>query len=230
MDSSIFRSLEVEAVMNSDDEIEWPHKRALMSYGKRKNNNNEKIRDKEDLEPLKKINKSVSSDSMFKLSVPIEPGRNCISPNIVGSCVISVPSSQNVSSNIYSACPQTNMTKKNDNFSSNNLHSKIDENRAITKRTISSVSSMVNSEDDDPFDYMDIDEIEGQPKKKLKKHTESIFFPLLKSMSTDKDEEPKSSMPIVDVNFIMSLLSEAKDTRDFIDTSIPSTKSVRHIV
>lgn len=225
----IFRPLEVEVVMSSDDEIEWPQKRALMSCDKRKNNSTEKIR-VEDLEPLKRINKSVSSNSMFKLSEPMKSARNCISPNNVDSCVTSVPSSQNVSSNSYSACPQTNITKKIDNSNSNNFHSNIDETRAITKRTISSVSSMVNNEDDDPFDYMDIDEIEGQPKKKLKKQTESIFFPLLKSMSTDKDEEPKSSVPIVDVNFIMNLLSEAKDTGDFIDTSKPSKKSVRYIV
>lgn len=197
-----------------------------MSYDKRKNNNNEKIRAEEDLEPLKRINKSASSNSMFKLSESIEPAKNCISPNIVGSCVTSVTSSQNVSSNSYSAFPQTNMTKKNDNSSSNSFHSKINENRAITKRTISSVSSIVNNEDDDPFDYMDIDEIEGQPKTKIRKHTESLFFPLLKSISTDKDEEPKSSAPIVD---IMSLLSEAKDTGDFIDTSKPSKKLVRYI-
>lgn len=230
MNSSIFRPLEVEAVMSSDDEIKWPQKQALMSYDKRKNNNNEKIRVEEDLELFKRINKSVSSNSTFKLSEPIEPTESYISSNIVGSCVTSVPSSQNVSSNSYSASPQTNITNKNYSYNFNNFHSKTNENRVITKRTILSVSSMVNNEDDDPFDYMDIDEIEGQPKKKIKKHNESIFFPLLENTSTAKNEEPKSSVPIVDINFIMNLLSEAKDTGDFIDTSKPSDKSVRYII
>jgi len=219
----------MEEIIDSN-EFELPQKRALLSNYQRESNNSEKINVEEDLEPFHRVNEPPtfsSRDRTFKPSKLLEP---VVLSNIVDSCVTAVPDSQNVSNkNNHPAWLQANIINKNDNCNANNFHLKTVENGNITKRKISNVSSTISNNDEDPFDYMDIDEIEGHPKKKLKKE-HSIFSPVV-TTSTNKSKHQKTAKPsaneALDPNFITNLLSEAKGTGEIIDASKPSGDWVR---
>lgn len=145
--------------------------------------------------------------------------------------ISSVQSSQND----YSAWLQSNVTKNSVNNASSFI-SKTVENEAVAKRKISNINAMVIDEDEDPFDYLDVDEIEEQPKKKPKLvNMESLLFPTM-ATSNDKTKQQErvaqdelKANKTVDPNFVMNLLSEANGTGEFIDASKPLNKSVRNI-
>lgn len=228
-----FRRFETEEIKDSNQFV-LPPKRALLSNNLRDSNNSEKIKVDKNLEQSNKIEFNVSlSDCTVKSSVSLEP---VILPNIVDSCVTTMANSLNITNqNSHPAWLQTNITNSNDNYNTQNFLSKSVENKVITKKKISNVSSFINNgdDDDDPFDYMDIDEIEEHPKKKPKKE-HCMFFPVTTSASTNKNQnqdtaEPKANKA-VDPNFIMNLLSTAKGTGEFIDTSKPSNNLVSNLI
>ncbi|VVC39420.1 Hypothetical protein CINCED_3A021705 [Cinara cedri] len=120
-----------------------------------------------------------------------------------------------------------------------NVNSTVQHN--TTKRKLSSFCLISENEDgdedEDPFDYMDIDETEENTIKKPKREQmESVFPPVLSAM-TNKSENSKSveknynlsvnpnSNIAVDPNYIMNLLATAKGTGQFIDTSKHSNNS-----
>lgn len=144
-------------------------------------------------------------------------------------------SSQYISNtNKLSAWLQGTVADNNVN-NTNNLQSETVENRAVlTKRKISNDHPVFNNENEDPFNYMDIDEVEEHLKKKPKKRDiDSIFFPMV-DISNNKSELSKTveTNPniAVDPNFIMNLLSKAKGTGQFIDASLLHDKSVKKYI
>lgn len=182
------------------------------------------------MEPFHRVNKPTfsRSDSTVK---PLELLEPVVFSNIVDSCATTIPDSQNVSNkNNRSTWLQANIINNNDNYNANNFHFNTVENVNITKRKVSNVNSTISNNNEDPFGYMDIDEIEGYPKKKLKKE-HSIFSPVI-ATSTKKSEHQKTAKPkfneALDPNFIMNLLSVAKGTGEIIDASKPSGDWVRH--
>lgn len=142
-----------------------------------------------------------------------------------------VSNSQHISNrNKLSAWLQSTVADNNVN-NTNNLQSKTAENLAVpSKRKIANDNPVFNNENEDPFNYMDIDEVEEHPKKKPRNgDMNSIFFPMTDTSSSNKSEPSKTvetnANVAVDPNFIMNLLSEAKGTGQFIDASIPHNKS-----
>lgn len=224
---NLFRPLEV--IMDSDV-IMIPNKRSVHS-------NEENIQsfmdvDVENMEPSKSI-----------------VGLN--KPTVFDSCVTQVPSSQDISKeNDLSNLLQNSIADKNkyntkvrnsvenlcsDTFENgtNNLHSDSVENTVLSnKRKISNVCSISNNEDNDLFDYMDVDEFEELPTKKPKiQYTESIIQPIPTTSFNIENEQPtyEKSKPIqtVDPLNIMTLLADVRDTGQFIDSDKLPDKSVK---
>lgn len=130
----------------------------------------------------------------------------------------------------------SNKNKDTNLNNTNDCHSNLIDKAVIAKRKLPSVCSMFdNEEEDDLFNYMDIDEIEEHPKKKSRKElAETVFLPILPTTSNNKCKQSKSVEPTIknalDPNFIMNLLAEAKGTGQFIDASKLPDKSVRFII
>lgn len=111
----------------------------------------------------------------------------------------------------------------------------VDNEKTVNKRKDPDFLSMFNNEDDNPFGYMDVDEIEEQPKKKPKVMNNDLEFLKMLATSNNINKQPKSVEPkvvniAVDPYFIMNLLADAKGTGQFIDASKLSDKSVRNIL
>lgn len=228
----MFRPLDV--IMDSE-EIMMPKKRVFYSNDIENTDIALKTRPEDNLEPITYKSQPTPSSSNHKNSHYNNTVVNNESIKL-DSCGTTVQNSPNSSNNNdYSSLLQTSIA--NENMSNtNSLHSETINNRASTKRKISSVVSMSNNEDDDddPFNYKDLDEIEEQTTKKPKtKPTASLFYSMLQKSSSTKSEPSKSVEPkvnnAVDPNFIMDLLSSAKGTGKCIDTS-NLDKSVRNII
>jgi len=210
-----------------------PTKRPLLENSEEKNNAIKTVRMEEDLKLFQNIIEPTPSSSNHDVQSPI-PKTQTVDNTFTNDnlCLTTASSSQYISSSSkLSAWLQGTIAENNVN-NTNNLQSKTVENLAVlTKRKISNDHPVFNNENEDPFNYMDIDEVEEHPKKKPKKRDmDSIFFPMV-NISNNKSEPSKSvetnTNIAVDPNFVMNLLSEAKGTGEFIDASIVSNKSVR---
>lgn len=197
-------------IMESE-EIVMSKKRALSNS---KEITNKKIRTDEDLLP-----------NLPSINICKNTKINNISMN-VDSCITTVPSSQETSNKFNlstSFQPIINNTNINN---TNNINL---ETGTINKRKMPDIDSMFNDEED-PFNYMDIDEIE-EPKKKSKKEVELILPVTVKSRNTN--EQTKSTEininNIIDPNLIMNLLATAKGNGQFIDPCNSFNKSVSDI-
>lgn len=219
-------------MINDSEEIIVPTKRFLLTNSEEINNSVKIIRVEEDLEPFKRLVELTPSSSNHNVQLP--SSKNTTVDNTyknVDSCLITVPSSQYIS-NTNDLPPWFDDTVANNNVNNDNsLHSKTANKQGHIKRKVSNDCPVFNNKNEDPFDYMDIDEIENHPKKKSKnRETESIFFPMVDVSSSKQNEQSKTvetnSNTTVDPNSIMNLLSEAKGTGQFIDASILSNKSV----
>lgn len=199
---------------------------------------------KENLEPLTSVESTPTcSNKMSYNEVNCKSSHVTKSPND-DSCLSKVQSSQDFSNKNLSSQVQFIRPFEVDKNVDNTLHN------SSTKRKLQSFCLTSENEDEDPFNYMDIDETEEHIVKKSKSDiTESIVVPMLSAMS-DKTEQSKSvelhgniavvpnlnyvavdSNPniAVDPNFIMNLLATAKGTSPFIDTRTHSNKSVRNM-
>lgn len=216
-----------------DSEDMMPNKRVLFSNDIDNSNNTLKTGAEEN-------SQLTSYESLIPSSnheLPNYNNREVIDESIKSdSCVTTVQTSQNSSNNNdYSSLLQVSIANENVSYI-NSVHSETISNRSSIKRKISSVGPILNNdnEDDDPFNYKDIDEIEDHTSKKPKtKPPVSSFYSMLEESSNNKNETPKSIEPkvnnTVDPNFIMDLLSSAKGTGKCIDTSNLDDKSVRSI-
>lgn len=210
-----------------------PTKRSLLANSEQKNNSMESIRVEEDLKSFQCVNEPTPSSSNHNVQSPTPKTQTINNGYTNGNlCLTTVLSSQNISNaNKLSAWLQCTVT--DDNVHNNNLQSTTAEIQTVsTKRKISNDNPVFNNENEDPFNYMDIDEVEDHPKKKPKKRDmDSLFFPTVNSSSSNKSEPSKKEETnvnvAVDPNFIMNLLSEAKGTGQFIDASMLHNKSVR---
>ncbi|XP_008190066.1 nibrin [Acyrthosiphon pisum] len=218
-------------VVSDSEEIILPTKRLLLANSEEKNNSIKTIRIEKDLKPFQNIIEPTPSSSNHDVQSPI-PKTQTVDNTFTNDnlCLTTASSTQYISSTSkLSAWLQGTVADNNVN-NTNNLQSKTVENLAVpTKRKISNDHQVFNNENEDPFNYMDIDEVEEHPKKKPKKRDmDSLFFPML-DISNNKSEPSKTMEPnpniAVDPNFIMNLLSEAKGTGQFIDASILSNKS-----
>lgn len=251
-------------VMDSE-EIVMSKKRALMSND---NGKNDSVITKENSEPFTNIIEStplcskVMSFHKVKENLQtltnVEPTRICSNIlsndeiNVIKSpnhdlCLTTVQSSQDICSKIdfpgrVQNCQPITTVDKNVNDTVHNN---------ISKRKIQNFCSISDNEDEDPFDYIDVDETEEHIIKKPKREqTESIFLPML-STTSNKNNQFKSvdskhnivnvpnsnyvavnsnSNIAIDPNIIMNLLATAKDTGQFIDTNKHSNKLVRNII
>lgn len=233
----ILRPLDV--VMDTE-EIVISKKRHVLLPENEEENDSEKLKTKEDLKLSKKTIKSTSfSTSISSTYKPLEYETTINSDTLQNAdlCLTTIPSSSNISNkNVYSPCVQatTTIEEKNMEILNNNLSKEVVNNNAtVTKRKLSSICSIVNNDNANPFDYMDIDEIEEYAVKKPKKDfRESIFFPMLATSSNNENKQTNSLEPTSscekDKNAI-NLLAKAKGNGQFIDASKPFDKSVRNI-
>ncbi|XP_060841916.1 uncharacterized protein LOC132922421 [Rhopalosiphum padi] len=224
-------------VVNDSEEIILPTKRPLSAFNEEKINSMKTIRVEEDLQLFQRVIEPTPSCSNHNVQHPASKTSN-LTPTVDDKvytndnlCLTTEPSS------IYSSNTKELSTwlqgtvTENSIDNTNNLLPKATENRIVpTKRKISNDFPMFNDEYEDPFNYMDIDEIEEHPKKKLKKRDiDSIFLPFVDTSSKNKNEPSKTVETdinvAIDPNFIMNLLSEAKGTGQFIDASILPDKS-----
>jgi len=229
-------------VVNDSEEIILPTKRPLSAFNEEKINSMKTIRVEEDLQLFQRVIEPTPSCSNHNVQHPASKTSN-LTPTVDDKvytndnlCLTTEPSS------IYSSNTKELSTwlqgtvTENSIDNTNNLLPKATENRIVpTKRKISNDFPMFNDEYEDPFNYMDIDEIEEHPKKKLKKRDiDSIFLPFVDTSSKNKNEPSKTVETdinvAIDPNFIMNLLSEAKGTGQFIDASILPDKSVRKYI
>ncbi|XP_025201439.1 nibrin [Melanaphis sacchari] len=225
----------LEVVMDSE-EIIIPTKRPLLADNEEKMNNIKTLRVEEDLHLSQRVIEPTPSSSNHDMQCPASKTStvdNVFTNN--NSCLTAVPSSLYISNSNQLSTWLKGTVAENSLNNANNLLSKTTENEAVstvpTKRKISNNFSIFNNENENPFDYLDIDEIEEHPKKKPKKRvSDSLFLSVVDSSSNNKDEPSKTvknnvNDEAVDPNFIMNLLSEAKGTGQFIDASILSEKS-----
>lgn len=184
------------------------------------------------------VSNNVKNADNFPLEIDDNKTNSCkINMSCVNSYSTTVQCSQDVScKNNFSDWLQPSVTINTNVNNTNNLHSETYDIKTTSKRKMTSVDSLFDNEDDDPFGYEDIDEIEERTikKKRNKEYAESLFLPMLTTTSINKSEHLKSVEPktddTVDPNFIMNLLATAKGTGHFIDTrSKPLDKSVRNI-
>lgn len=224
---------------NEEDDFE-PYKRViestpsnsntfkLLNYNGEENNSCIKTRVEKNVELFKRVIEPTppSSNNTFEFS-------ECNKTDLIVNDLLSNTNS------CLTTVSNLNVSNKNKDTNLNNTndcHSNVIDEAIITKRKLPSVCSMFgNKEEDDLFNYMDIDEIEEHPKKKSRKElAESVFLPILPTTSNNKCKQPKSVEPTiknaVDPNFIMNLLAEAKGTGQFIDASKLPDKSVRFII
>jgi len=211
-----------------------PTKRSLLANSEQKNNNKESIKIKEDLKSFQCVIEPTPFSSNHNVQSPTPKTQtvdNVLTNNSL--CLTTVPSSQYISNtNKLSAWLQSTVADNNVH-NTNNLKSTTAEIQTVpTKRKIYNDNPVFNNENDDPFNYMDIDEVEEHPKKKPKKRDmDSLFFPMVNASSSIKSEPSKTvetnANVAVDPNFIMNLLSEAKGTGQFIDASMLHSKLVR---
>uniref|UniRef100_A0A2S2PZZ5 Nibrin n=1 Tax=Sipha flava TaxID=143950 RepID=A0A2S2PZZ5_9HEMI len=220
----------LETIMDSEDMM--PKKRILISNDIDDSNTTPKIKAEENLQ-LTSYESLIPSINNLKL--PYNNNEIVNDESIKSdSCITTVQTSQNSSNNDYSSLLQVSIANENVSYI-NSVPSETISIRSGFKRKISSVGSMLNHDDeDDPFNYKDIDEIEEHASKKPKtKPPVSLFYSMLEESSSNKNEIPKSIEPkvdnTVDPNFIMNLLSSAKGTGKCIDTSNLDDKSVRSI-
>lgn len=198
-------------IMESE-EIVMPKKRAL---SKSKEITNKKIRTDEDLLPnLPSINNICKNTKINNIFMNVD------------SCITTVPSSQETSNKFNlstSFQPIINNTNINN---TNNINL---ETGTINKRKMPDIDSMFNDEED-PFNYMDIDEIE-EPKKKSKKEVELNLPVTVKSHNmNEQTKSPEININnIIDPNLIMNLLATAKGNGQFIDPCNSFNKSVSDI-
>lgn len=205
------------------EKIEMPKKRALLSS--KEITNNKKIRADKDFPSKLPDNNNI----LFKSSNFKNTEVNNISIN-VDSGLTTLPSSQEMSNKLDLLTRfQPTIIDKNIN-NSNNIHL---ETEIINKRKMSYVTSMCYDEED-PFNYMDIDEIEEPKKKSKKENAESIFPPISVMPCNNKNEQLKYTEinvnNIINPNLIMNLLATAKGNGQFIDPCDLSNKSVRNII
>lgn len=118
---------------------------------------------------------------------------------------------------------------------SNNLCIINSNNCTVTERKRKNNSSIFDSEKkNDPFNYMDMDEIDEHIPKKPKIEYSELFGPINTLTSRDefqsKNFEIQKSCEAADPNFIMNLLADSKSTGHFINTKDLRNKSVRIII
>lgn len=181
-----------------------------------------------DLKPFTRVIESTqcsNNDHTFK-SVEYEKTVTNETLTNDGSCLTTVPSSQDISNeNIYLSCVQP-IIEENKTIK-NNFHLEIVNNTeaSIAKRKLSS-SSFINN-DVDPFNYINIDKIEIHPKKKLKL---DVNESILAMTSSNESEQSKPLDPTTycakNQGSIMNLLAKAKGVGQFIDASKLPDKSV----
>ncbi|XP_050431939.1 nibrin [Adelges cooleyi] len=148
----------------------------------------------------------------------------------VDSCLTTVPPTQEKTvpflTSVSQVPPLTASTDVHNNHPTSNFNSG-------TKRKIQETRPIKIEDDDDNdeelFDYKDIDEIERPTKKPKNNNLPSIFGTQssdlsIKYKSNVSNERDNRNMAI-DPNYIMNLLADAKDTAQFIDTSILSNIS-----
>lgn len=225
--SAFKRPLEL---VNDSEDIIIPTKRPLLEYNEDKINNAKTIT-VEDL--FQQVIEPTPSSSNHNVQCPASKTPTVDNVYTNDLCLTTIPSSH-YSSNTNENWLQGTIAKNSIN-NANDLLSKATENQAVpTKRKISNDFPVFNYDSEDPFNYMDIDEIEEQPKKKpKKKDMDSIFLTEIKASSNNKNKPSKTVETNVDVpidpNFVMNLLSEAKGTGQFIDASIlPDKSSIMH--
>lgn len=208
-----------------------------MANSEEKNNTVKTIIIEENLKPFQNIIEPTPSSSNHNVQSPI-PKTQTVDNTLTNNnlCLTTLSSSQYISNtNKLSAWLQGTVANNNVNNTNNLQSNKAVENIAVlTKRKLSNDHPVFNNENEDPFNYMDIDEVEEHPKKKPKKRdVDSIFFPMV-GISNNKIELSKTieTNPniAVDPKFIMNLLSEAKGTGQFIDASLPHDKSVKKYI
>jgi len=225
----LFRPLEV---VNDSEDIIIPIKRPLLTYNEEKINNTKTITVEEDL--FQQVIEPSPSRNNHNVQCPLSKTPTVDTLHTNDLCLTTIPSSH-YSSNTNENWLQGIIAENSIN-NANDLLSEATENQAVpTKRKISNDFSVFNNESEDPFNYMDIDEIEEYeeyPKKKpKKKDMNSLFLTKVDTSSNTKNKPSKSVETNVDVaidpNFVMNLLSEAKGTGQFIDASILPYKSVR---
>lgn len=168
-----------------------------------------------------------SSNNTFKVSEYKKAG------SIVNDLSSNTNSSLSIVPNLFHNVSNKNKHTNLDN--TNHFHSNFIDETAITKRKLPSVCSMFGNEENDLFNYKDVDEIEEYPKKKSRKELVELVFPtILSTTSNNKCKQSKFMEPTikntVDPNFIMNLLAEAKGTGQFIDASKLPDKSVRNMM
>jgi len=211
-----------------------PTKRSFLANNEQKNNSIGSIRIEEDLKSFQCVIEPTPSSSNHNVQSPI-PKSQTVNNDLTNDklCLTTVLRSQNISNaNKLSAWLQSTVADDNVH-NTNNLQSITAEIQAVpTKRKISNDNPIFNNENEDPFNYMDIDEVEDHPKKKSKiRDMDSLFFPIVNASSSNKSEPSKkvetNANVAIDPNFIMNLLSEAKGTGQFIDASMLHNKSVR---
>jgi len=208
-----------------------------LANSEEKNNTVKTIIIEENLKPFQNIIEPTPSSSNHNVQSPI-PKTQTVDNTLTNNnlCLTTLSSSQYISNtNKLSAWLQGTVANNNVNNTNNLQSNKAVENIAVlTKRKLSNDHPVFNNENEDPFNYMDIDEVEEHPKKKPKKRdVDSIFFPMV-GISNNKIELSKTieTNPniAVDPKFIMNLLSEAKGTGQFIDASLPHDKSVKKYI
>jgi len=228
---NLFRPLEIE--MNPY-EFEIPKKRTPLLNDTEKNNISRTINFNEHkilIEPTPPEN-----NHTLKLSKSIKPVSEDVIHNSVDSNETTMSNIQNMSiKNNYMTLLQTTIENKNEKNNSFNIPPLTVEDRSTVKRKILNCHTLVNNKDSDPFNYIDIDEIEKHPKKKSRtEHIESIYFPVIETNSNNNSIQSQSikskANKAIDPSFIMNLLSEAKGTGEFIDTTKPSDKCVRNVL
>lgn len=218
------------------EEIETPKKRAcLLSTKDDSVNEKQKGLSKMEVKDTSKRDVNVSQCNNINKSFGSEQTEFNETLANRPSCSTDVTNSKNTSCakglSSWLQITDTNKNKNNSN-SSSTINA---QNSVSTTRKRPIVSSIFNDEDDDPFNYKDLDEIEGYAQKKPKKaNVESLFCPMVTTPSSNNFEHSKSveqnSNQAVDPNFIMNLLAEPKNTGQFIDTNDDSLyKSVRNI-
>lgn len=227
---NIFRPLEV--IMDSDI-IRMPNKRAVLSDD---------------------INEKNCIDTDVAI---IESSKNIVglkNTTVIDSCITQVPSSQDISKendlpnslkvsdkNKFNMKIQNNAKNPHSDYvenNMNNLHSDPIENIVTSnKRKISNFDFITNNDDNNLFDYMDIEEVK-LPSKKLKtedtksiiqpipavkQYTDSIIQPIPSTSSSIRTEQFtfEKSKPIQAINSsnIMNLLADVKGTGQFIDAN-----------
>lgn len=190
---------------------------------------------KENLEPFTSVESTPTCSNILSYNeVSYKSSHVTKSPND-DLCSNTVQSSQDLSSKNFSSQVQLIRPFEVDKKTNNTVQYN------STKRKLQSFCLTSENEDEDLFNYMDIDETEEHVVKKSKREiTGSIVGPMLSAIS-EKSEQSKSVEPhrniavdsnpniAVDPNFIMNLLATAKGTGEFIDMRTHSNKSVRNM-